>query len=67
MTRHPSVIAEEFAVADGGRVVWLSVDNPGKINILDSRLCAALPARLDAAQGRTATRQALQQLRRLPS
>ena len=42
MTRHPSVIAEEFAVADGGRVVWLSVDNPGKINILDSRLCAAL-------------------------
>ena len=27
---------------DGARVAWLTVANPGKLNILDSRLCAAL-------------------------
>ena len=42
MARQPSVISEITNVADGGRVVWLSIDNPGKINILDSNLCAAL-------------------------
>ncbi|MGH1482324.1 MAG: enoyl-CoA hydratase [Geminicoccales bacterium] len=28
--------------ADGAHIAWITIDNPGKINILDSRLCTEL-------------------------
>jgi len=36
------IVSEIRARADGAPIAWITVDNPGKINILDSRLCADL-------------------------
>ncbi len=42
MSEQAAVTTNWMSRADGARIAWVVVDNQAKLNILDSRLCAAL-------------------------